>query len=116
MTATDARLVVISPEELVSGFRLAGVDVEVAEDAERAEAVLRDLLRQGEKGVIAVYGPFFADVDQDLQRRLRSSVSPVVVELPTGIGTEPDHVRRTRLADRLQRAIGYHITFGEDES
>ncbi len=116
MTGTDARLVVISPEELVPGFRLAGVDVEVAEDAEQAEGVLRDLLRHGEKGVIAVYGPFFAGVDQDLQRRLRSSVSPVVVELPTGIGTEPDHVRRTRLADRLQRAIGYHITFGEDES
>ena len=50
------------------------------------------------------------------KRRLRASVSPVVVELPTGIGAEPDHVRRTRLATRLQRAIGYHITFGDDES
>lgn len=115
MTAADARLVVISPEELVSGFRLAGVDVEVAEDGVGAEAVLRELLRQGEKGVIAVYGPFFGEVDEDLQRRLRASVSPVVVELPTGIGAEPDHVRRTRLANRLQRAIGYHITFGGEE-
>lgn len=116
MTVADARLVVISPEELVSGFRLAGVDVEVAEDGEGAEAVLRDLLRRGEKGVIAVYAPFFGEIDEDLQRRLRASVSPVVVELPSGIGAEPDHVRRTRLANRLQRAIGYHITFGQEES
>jgi vacuolar-type H+-ATPase subunit F/Vma7 len=116
MTTSDARLVVISPEELVSGFRLAGVDVEVAGDGAGAEVVLRALLRQGERGVIAVYGPFLADIDEDLQRRLRASVSPVVVELPTGIRTEPDHVRRTRLANRLQRAIGYHITFGDDES
>jgi vacuolar-type H+-ATPase subunit F/Vma7 len=116
MTTATARLIVISPLELVAGFRLAGVDVEVAESAERAEAVVRDLLRQGERGVIAVYGPFFAELDDDLQRRLRSSVSPVVVELPTGIGTEPAHLRRTRLADRLQQAIGYHITFGDDES
>jgi vacuolar-type H+-ATPase subunit F/Vma7 len=116
MTTSDARLVVISPEELVSGFRLAGVDVEVADDGAGAEVVIRHLLRQGERGVIAVYAPFFAAIDEDLQRRLRASVSPVVVELPTGIGAEPDHVRRTRLANRLQRAIGYHITFGDDES
>jgi vacuolar-type H+-ATPase subunit F/Vma7 len=116
MTTTAARLIVISPEELIAGFRLAGVDVESAEDAKGAEAVVRDLLRHGERGVIAIYGPFFTGMDEDLQRRLRASVSPVVVELPTGIGAEPDHIRRTRLADRLQRAIGYHITFGDDES
>ncbi len=116
MTTANARLIVISPQELAAGFRLAGVDVEVADSGEQAEAAVRDLLRQGERGVIAVYGPFLADMDEDLQRRLRSSVSPVVVELPTGIGTEPDHLRRTRLANRLQRAIGYHITFGDDES
>lgn len=116
MTTADARLVVISPQELASGFALAGANVEVAENGSDAEAVLRDLLRRGERGVIAVFEPLFSDVDEDLQRRLRASVSPVVVELPTGIGTEPDHLRRTRLAARLQRAIGYHITFGDDES
>ena len=116
MTTANARLIVITPPELVAGFRLTGVDVELADDGVRAEAVVRDLLRQGERGVIAIYGPFLADMDEDLQRRLRSSVSPVVVELPIGIRTEPDHMRRTRLADRLQRAIGYHITFGDDDS
>lgn len=111
-----ARLVVISPEELADGFRLTGVVVEQAETPPEAERIVRDLISNGESGVIAVYRPLFDDFDEDLRRRLKASVSPVVVELPSGAGVEPDELRRSRLADRLQRAIGYHVTFGEDEA
>lgn len=113
---TLARLVVVSPEELVDGFRLTGVAVEQADSCTHAERLIRELLSRGETGVIAVYRPFFEGLDDDLRRRLKASVSPVVVELPTGVGVEPDELRRSRLADRLQRAIGYHVTFGEDEA
>ncbi len=111
-----ARLVVISPEELADGFRLTGVAVEQADSPPDAERLVRDLVAQGEGGVIAVYRPLFEGFEEDLRRRLKASVSPVVVELPTGIGVESDELRRSRLADRLQRAIGYHVTFGEDEA
>ncbi len=113
---TLARLVVISPEELADGFRLTGVAVEQADSSPDAERLVRDLVAQGESGVIAVYRPLFVGFVEDLRRRLKASVSPVVVELPTGIGVESDELRRSRLADRLQRAIGYHVTFGEDEA
>lgn len=113
---TLARLVVVSPEELADGFRLTGVAVEQADSSPDAERLVRDLIAGGESGVIAVYRPLFEGFDEDLRRRLKASVSPVVVELPTGVGVEPDELRRSRLADRLQRAIGYHVTFGEDES
>lgn len=113
---TLARLIVVSPEELVDGFRLTGVSVEQADSSPDAEQLVRDLVARGEGGVIAVYRPLFEGFDEDLQRRLKASVSPVVVELPTGIGVEADELRRSRLADRLQRAIGYHVTFGEDET
>jgi vacuolar-type H+-ATPase subunit F/Vma7 len=113
---TLARLVVVAPEELADGFRLTGVAVEQAESPPEAERLVRDLVAGGESGVIAVYRPLFDGFDEDLQRRLKASVSPVVVELPTGVGVEPDDLRRSRLAERLQRAIGYHVTFGEDET
>ena len=113
---TLARLVVISPEELADGFRLTGVAVEQAESADDAERTIRELLANGESGVIAVYRPLFDGLADDLRRRLKASVSPVVVELPTGVGVEADELRRSRLADRLQQAIGYHVTFGEDEA
>ena len=113
---TLARLVVISPEELADGFRLTGVAVEQADSPRDAEQLVRDLIAAGESGVIAVYRQLFDGFDEDLRRRLKASVSPVVVELPTGVGVEPDELRRSRLADRLQRAIGYHVTFGEGET
>jgi len=111
-----ARLIVVSPEELSDGFRLTGVAVEQAETSPVAERIVRDLISSGESGVIAVYRPLFDGFDDDLRRRLKASVSPVVVELPEGVGVEPDELRRSRLADRIQRAIGYHVTFGEDET
>lgn len=112
----QAHLVVIAPRDLYAGFRLTGVATLVADSSTEAARVIRELLSEGERGVIAVFSPLFEGLPDDLQRRLRSSVTPVVVELPSGIGSEPDDVRRTRLAQRLQRAIGYHVTFGEEAS
>lgn len=113
---TIARLVVVSPADLADGFRLTGVAVEQADTSPDAERLVRSLVAGGERGVIAVCRPLFDGFDDEFRRRLEASVSPVVVELPTGVGVEPDELRRSRLADRLQRAIGYHVTFGEDEA
>ncbi len=66
--------------------------------------------------MIGIHASLLDGFDADLLERLRSSVSPVMVELPTGLGVEPADVRRGRLAQRLQQAIGYHVTFGEEES
>ena len=114
--SAEARLVVVSPSELADGFRLTGAVVSRAGSPEEAGRVISGLLADGERGVIAVYAPLFEGLDDDFQRRLRASVSPVVVELPTGMGSEPEASRRSRLARRLERAIGYHISFGEDEA
>ena len=114
MKATEARLVVVGPPELDAGFRLTGVDTVTAETALEADSAIRWLLGEGERGVIAVHAPFFRTLPEDLRKRLEGSISPVVVELPTGLAVESDEVRRTRLAERLQMAIGYHVSFGEE--
>lgn len=114
MTTGRARLVVVCPYDLAAGFRLAGATALVSESTEQAEQIILQLIREGEQGVIAVYAPLFDGLAADLRRKLHASVAPVVVELPTGIGTEGDAGRRMRLAERLQSAIGYHITFSED--
>lgn len=86
----------------------------VSESTGQAEEIILQLIREGEQGVIAVYAPLFDGLAADLKRKLHASVGPVVVELPTGIETEGEAERRMRLAERLQSAIGYHITFSED--
>lgn len=108
-----ARLVVLAPPELENGFLLAGVEVETTEDAGDAGARLDSLLSEGPLGVIAVYAPFLDALPLARRERLERSVMPVVVPFPTGLGqSAADH--RARLMARLQRAIGFRVTFGED--
>lgn len=109
----DARLLVLVPPELSRGFGLAGVDTSVVTGPEEAESEVRRLLAEGERGVIGVYEPFLEGIDPLLRERLEISVAPVVLPLPTGLEEETHRVIRARLAARLQRAVGYAVTFGE---
>jgi len=112
MSTAGAQLVVVAPDALIDGFKLTGVVTATAETPDETDRVVRRLLQDGERGVIAIYGPLFVGLEEDLQHRLRASVSPVVVELPAGDGHEGAEARMSRLARRLQQAIGYHVTFG----
>jgi vacuolar-type H+-ATPase subunit F/Vma7 len=81
-----------------------------------AAAAVSALIAEGERGVIAVYEPFLSRFEPGVRDRLVASVAPVVVPLPSGLEVEADASRRARLAALLRRAVGYHITFGEEES
>lgn len=108
-------MTVVTPPDLEPGFRLAGVTVRVAADAAEAAAAVADLIADGERGVIAVYEPYLHDFDPGRRDQLEASLSPVVVGLPSGLGVQRVAGRRARLAGLLQRAVGYHITFGDEE-
>lgn len=110
------RLVVAVPAEMVAGFELAGADTRVVAGSEEADALLGTLFGEGERGVIGVYEPFLAGLDPGRRARLEASVAPVVVPIPTGLAAEAAAGRRARLIARLQRAVGYHITFEEEGS
>jgi vacuolar-type H+-ATPase subunit F/Vma7 len=112
---TTAHVTIVSPPELAAGFRLAGAGVRSVTDGDQAEAAVRDLIAQGERGVIGVYEPFYVEFDLHLRERLEQSVVPVVIAVPSGFGTEEGVTRRARIAALLRRAVGYSITFGEDE-
>lgn len=116
MSEHDARLVIMTTPVLESGFRLAGVETRTISSTSEAEATLRSLLAEGQRGVIAVHRPFFAGLDPGFRARLETSVSPVVVSLSDGLESESPQARRARLATLLQQAVGYHIVFeGGDE-
>lgn len=115
MTVATTRMIVLVPPELLAGYLLAGVDTRSVETVEDVEAEIDRLVVGGEGGVIAVYRPLFEGLSPDRRRRLELSLRPVVVPLPTGLAETGADQRRARLMQRLQRAIGYHITFGEDE-
>ena len=109
------RLLVLAAPEQAPGYRLAGVAVEVADDAAAAVGRLERLLSEGgEGGVIAVPGSYLEAAGADLRERVEATAVPLVIELPDG-RTEAAGSRQARLRALLARAVGYEITFEPGE-
>ena len=115
MTEAVSRLRIVVPPELAAGFRMGGATVHAVDSAGQAADTVEVLIAEGERGVIGVYGPWLDEFDRVHRERLSGSIAPVVVAVPSGLMTESDDARRARLAELLQRAVGYHITFEERE-
>lgn len=111
-----ARLVVIADPDNALGFQLAGVEVARADDLDAAREQLVSLLDDATVGLIALSVALSERLDDELQRRIEQSLSPVVVLLPTGGPASGIATRREYLATLIRRAIGFHITFAEDAS
>ena len=111
-----ARLTIIAPPELAVGFRLAGTDVVTAEASHDAGEALERLATDADVGVIGVYAPFFDELSLESRQRWEDSVAPVVIAVPVGTVGDGARDHRARLASLLQRAIGYRISFGEEET
>lgn len=105
-------LVVVVPSELEAGYRLAGVETVVADTADEALARLEPLLVG--KGVVAVYEPYLDRLPAERLGELAGRMEPVVVPLPAGLEARDEENHRARISAMLSRAVGYHITFGEE--
>jgi vacuolar-type H+-ATPase subunit F/Vma7 len=110
-----AKLTVITNPTLASGFRLAGVEVVVTQDAGAARRALLQLLDEGEAGIIAVDAPYFEALDYATAKRVQGLVKPVVVTLPVGAEALPEQHRSRQIAELIRRAIGVRMTFREDD-
>ena len=109
-------ILVVIPTELESGFLLAGVDTVVVGTASEAVDHLERLVDAEASGVIGVYEPFLAQMPAERLAAYDASVSPVVVPLPSGLEERDEAGHRVRISAMLSRAVGYHITFGEEIS
>ena len=115
MSGARERLLVLAEPEQAPGYRLAGVAVEVAGDAQAAIDRLEQLLAAGiEGGVIAVPRRYLRAAGPELRQRLEAAAVPLVIELPDGDGGDAG-TRQARLRTLLARAVGYEITFEPGE-
>ncbi len=110
-----AKLTVITNPSLAPGFRLAGVDVVIAENGTSARDVLSRLIDEGEAGIIALDAPYFSALDPATAHRIEELVKPVVVSLPIGTETLPEQRRSRQIAELIRRAIGIRMTFREQD-
>jgi vacuolar-type H+-ATPase subunit F/Vma7 len=104
------KLIVLTDSENADGFRLAGVDVEVATNHDEARRRLNALVDDDNSGIIAVNESMMSSIDERLQKKIDSIYRPIVISLPLRemLHTEEDH--RAYLSRLIRRAIGFDIT------
>jgi V/A-type H+-transporting ATPase subunit F len=104
------KLIVLTDSDTADGFRLAGVDVEVADSAEAARKALNALLNVDSSGIIAVNEKIMAAIDERTQKRIDSIYRPIVISLPIREKLQMGEDHRAYLARLIRRAIGFDIT------
>jgi vacuolar-type H+-ATPase subunit F/Vma7 len=110
-----SRLVVLTTSELAVGYRLAGSVTLEGGSPEHLATQVEGLLAT-EDGVVAIHAAYFHALPRPLRVRLESTTIPLVVPLPAGDPAGPGADPRQRLLELLRQAVGYQITFGDEES
>jgi vacuolar-type H+-ATPase subunit F/Vma7 len=107
-----SKVIIITNPELISGFRLAGVEVHEARNSVEAGAIISRVLRIGrEFGIIGIDEDLAAGLDPSLQEELEAAGIPLLIPFSTaGIYGLEKRRREEDYTDNLIRsAIGYHI-------
>jgi V/A-type H+-transporting ATPase subunit F len=74
---------ILTDPESAAGYRLAGLEVAVAMDAEEAGEVLARLIREDTYALIAVSEALLPDPHQAVRREMRSRHLPVLLTTPS---------------------------------
>lgn len=111
---SGGELVVVAGPRAELGFRLAGARTLTCDSAAEATTLVDDLARRGEAAVIAVHGALWSQLSPATQRRLTELDAPLVVGIPTGDG-QAIATHQAELSDLLTRAVGFQITFEEEQ-
>ena len=104
------KVVVLTDSDTADGFRLSGVDVEIADSGEMARKLLNSLLDDESSGIIAVNEKMMAVIDERTQKKIDSIYRPIVISLPIKEKLELGEDHRAYLSRLIRRAIGFDIT------
>jgi V/A-type H+-transporting ATPase subunit F len=104
-------MAVLTDAESAAGYRLAGMEVAVADDAEEARKKLAGLIEAEAYGLIAVDEALLSDPGQEMRRQMRGRDFPVLLSAPSlrravleEGGDGKDYLRQLIIA-----TIGYEI-------
>jgi vacuolar-type H+-ATPase subunit F/Vma7 len=109
-----SRVVLVVPNDIAPGFRLAGAAVVGCEDALDAFDALGPLLDE-DVGVVGLWEEWFDGASDAQRAALRALPRPVVVAVPSGAGERDATRRRARIAELLEEAVGLRVTFRPEE-
>jgi len=100
------RFHVIGDEDTVLGFRLVGVEGEVAETAEEIQFALKKAFQSDDVGIIIINERLAERVRADVEKFLYKTTFPLIIEIPDAQG--PMEGRGT-VRDMIRAAVGVHL-------
>lgn len=110
-----SRFVVLIRPSLATGFQLAGVETIPAQDLNQVERQIEEWLKAEEDLLLALDDGCLEALPEELIQRMDSDPNLLYVAIHGGPSTEPKFSRPERIARVLQRAIGFSITFQEED-
>ena len=109
---SKCKVIIITNSELVSGFGLAGVEVQEARNGEEATAIVSRIISVGrEFGIIGIDEDLHAKVDPKLIEDIEEAGVPLLITFPTAGIYSQDKLKQEDdyTANLIRNAIGYHI-------
>lgn len=101
-------MMIVGPE-MATGFRLAGVRVHEANDAEGTQEGLQFAMESANKiGLVVVDEGLLAEVPERLRDRCDASAVPLVLPLPLSGGEDPSN-QAEAVSEMVRSAIGFTV-------
>lgn len=97
---------VIGEEEIVLGFRFAGIRGATVADRDGARAAFREAVGRGTVGVLILTEEVSAMIERDVTEWQMKAEYPLVVEIPGLQGRLPG---KKTLLESIREAIGIHV-------
>jgi vacuolar-type H+-ATPase subunit F/Vma7 len=104
------KMVVITDNRTADGFRLAGVEVKVAESVASAQRSVIEMMSDETVGIIALDGRLSSAIDERIDRKLSTIYRPLLIMLPLGETIDTQAVAQKRLSRLIRKAIGFDVT------
>ena len=104
------KMAILGEGDSVLAFKAGGVDAYYASDREEAKDILRKLAK--EYAVIFITETLAEQMD-DLLKKFNQSPYPVILPVPSGSGE--GGYARTKMKERMEKALGVDILFNRED-
>ena len=105
---SKARFLIITKEDLNSGFKLAGVEVLTSKGMDQTLEILRPLLDQSAPSLVAIEEDLFPIGNKKFMKHLEEQPFPVVVPLPK-IDLKNIENQEKYVSELVRSCIGYYV-------
>ena len=99
---------VITQADWLAGFKLAGVDVLMAEDSGVAQHLLIDMIHQKEPHLVAIEEDLMPSNNKTIQKHLAANPYPIVIALPK-INVDKMEDQQKYVSELVKSCIGFYV-------